>query len=87
MDSSGHHQSSRSFSNGASGLSSASLDTSEQEGDKAERVIEQIKGAAKESGDGGDTLDLSRLGVEVLSFEAVEVLRKGIGKDKQGVWR
>lgn len=49
--------------------------------------MRRIHEALGQSGDEGDTLDLSRRGIEVIGVDAVEIFRKGVGKDHKGVWR
>jgi hypothetical protein len=49
--------------------------------------MKRIREALDRSGDEGDTLDLSRRGIEGIGAEAVEMLRKGVGKESKGVWR
>ena len=50
-------------------------------------MIRKIQAALEKSSDGGDTLDLSRRGIDGIGPEAVEVFRKGVGTDSKGVWR
>ena len=50
-------------------------------------TVQRIHEALARSGDGGDTLDLSRRAIGGIGVDAVELLRKGVGKDHKGVWR
>ena len=50
-------------------------------------TMQRIHEALERSGDEGDTLDLSRRGIEEIDAEAVEMFRKGVGSDYKGVWR
>ena len=52
-----------------------------------EQTVRRIREALEQSPDRGDTLDLSRRGIESIGPQAVEVFRKGVGKDQKGVWR
>ena len=49
------------------------------------RIYEAL--AQDRSKDQGDTLDLSRAGIEGIGEDAVEMFRRGVGKDQRGVWR
>ena len=57
------------------------------EDDASGLTMRRIHEALGRSGDEGDTLDLSRRGIEVIGVDAVEIFRKGVGKDHKGVWR
>jgi hypothetical protein len=50
-------------------------------------TVQLIGRALSNSGDEGDTLDLSRLGIESIGDDEVELFRKGVGRDRKGVWR
>jgi len=50
-------------------------------------ALRRIYEALGKSNDEGDTLDLSRRGIERIGDDAVEMFRRGVGKDKKGVWR
>ncbi len=50
-------------------------------------TMKLIHDALDRSRDEGDTLDLSRQKVEGIGADAVEMFRKGVGKDHKGVWR
>lgn len=47
------------------------------------RIFQALDGSPDE----GDTLDLSRKDIEEIGHDAVEMFRKGVGKDQKGVWR
>lgn len=55
--------------------------------DVSRLTMKRIHEALERSGDEGDTLDLSRRGIEGIGVDAVEMFRKGVGKDHKGVWR
>jgi hypothetical protein len=57
------------------------------EGSTEENTLRRIHEALEKSNDAGDTLDLSRRGIDGIGHEAVEMFRKGVGKDSRGVWR
>lgn len=57
------------------------------EGSTEENMLRRIHEALEKSNDAGDTLDLSRRGIDGIGHEAVEMFRKGVGKDSRGVWR
>lgn len=50
-------------------------------------AVSKIKKALERSPDHGDTLDLSRRGIERIHEDEVEMFRAGVGTDQQGVWR
>lgn len=50
-------------------------------------ALRRIYEALGKSNDEGDTLDLSRRGIERIGEDAVEMFRRGVGKDRKGVWR
>jgi hypothetical protein len=50
-------------------------------------VTRLILEAVVESSDKGDTLDLSRKNIDAIADEDVEMLRRGVGTNKRGVWR
>ena len=50
-------------------------------------TMKRIHEAIERSDDEGDTLDLSKRGIKGIGVDAVEVFRKGVGKDHKGVWR
>ena len=50
-------------------------------------ISKQIKEALEQSNDDGNTLDLSRRGIQRIDDQAVEMFRKGVGQDSKGVWR
>lgn len=50
-------------------------------------TMSRIFKALERSPDEGDTLDLSRKAIDGIGDEAVEMFRKGVGKDQKGVWR
>lgn len=50
-------------------------------------TMSRIFNALERSPDEGDTLDLSRKGIDGIGDDAVEMFRKGVGKDQKGVWR
>lgn len=50
-------------------------------------ALTRIQKALEHSTDEGDTLDLSRQGVDKIGEEDVDMFRRGVGKDKKGVWR
>jgi len=50
-------------------------------------AIRRIYEALGKSNDQGDTLDLSRRGIERIGEDAVEMFRRGVGKERKGVWR
>lgn len=50
-------------------------------------TMSSIFSALERSPDEGDTLDLSRKGIDGIGHDAVEMFRKGVGKDQKGVWR
>lgn len=52
-----------------------------------EMTMKRIREALERSSDEGDTLDLSRRGIEVIDKAAVETFRNGVGKESKGVWR
>lgn len=58
----------------------------EEEGDET-YTLDKIRHALKKSNDGGNTLDLSRRGIQQIGPAAVEVFRKGVGQDRKGVYR
>ncbi|ORX33417.1 RAM signaling pathway protein-domain-containing protein [Kockovaella imperatae] len=59
----------------------------ESENEEEEQTVKRIHEALAKSPDRGDTLDLSRRGIEGIDDHAVEVFRRGVGKDQKGVWR
>lgn len=75
------HQSSRSYSHSYRDPNTVT------EEKKQVPVTRLILEAAVESPDKGDTLDLSRKGIETIADEDVEMLRRGVGTNKRGVWR
>jgi hypothetical protein len=52
-----------------------------------EMTMKRIREAAERSNDEGDTLDLSRRGIDRIGPGAVDMFRKGVGKEGKGVWR
>lgn len=58
----------------------------EEEEDESD-TLEKIYIALNKSNDEGNTLDLSRRGIQQIGPAAVEVFRKGVGQDGKGVWR
>lgn len=52
-----------------------------------EHTLKRIREALDRSTDEGDTLDLSRRGIEGIGPEAVVIFNQGVGKDRKGVWR
>jgi hypothetical protein len=50
-------------------------------------TMQRIMRALEKSPDEGDTLDLSRKGIDSIGDEEVEMFREGVGKDLKGVWR
>lgn len=62
-------------------------DTSMNGGGGGGSIMSRIFNALERSPDEGDTLDLSRKGIDVIGHDAVEMFRKGVGKDQKGVWR
>lgn len=68
------------------GFGSGPLIASEHSRSSSTTTARIIK-ALERSSDEGDTLDLSRRGIEKIQEEDVEMFRSGVGKDKKGVWR
>lgn len=50
-------------------------------------TMQRIMRALERSPDEGDTLDLSRKGIDNIGDEEVEMFKSGVGKDLKGVWR
>lgn len=50
-------------------------------------TMQRIMRALEKSPDEGDTLDLSRKGIDNIGDEEVEMFKQGVGKDMKGVWR
>ena len=50
-------------------------------------TMQRIMRALEKSPDEGDTLDLSRKGIDNIGDEEVEMFKQGVGKDLKGVWR
>jgi hypothetical protein len=50
-------------------------------------TMQRIMRALEKSPDEGDTLDLSRKGIDSIGDEEVEMFKQGVGKDLKGVWR
>lgn len=50
-------------------------------------TMQRIMRALEKSPDEGDTLDLSRKGIDNIGDEDVEMFKQGVGKDMKGVWR
>lgn len=50
-------------------------------------TMQRIMRALEKSPDEGDTLDLSRKGIDDIGDEEVEMFKSGVGKDLKGVWR
>jgi hypothetical protein len=50
-------------------------------------TMQRIIRALEKSPDEGDTLDLSRKGIDNIGDEEVEMFKSGVGKDLKGVWR
>jgi hypothetical protein len=50
-------------------------------------TMQRIMRALEKSPDEGDTLDLSRKGIDNIGDEEVEMFKSGVGKDLKGVWR
>lgn len=61
----------------------------DQDGESVDEsdTLGKVQVALKRSSDGGNTLDLSRRGIQQIGPAAVEVFRKGVGHDDKGVWR
>ena len=59
----------------------------EEDEDDDDATLAHIREALENSNDEGDTLDLSRRGIQEIGEEAVEMFRRGVGKDRKGVWR
>lgn len=68
---------------GPSGSRHTGLSLSQTE----EHTLKRIREALDRSADEGDTLDLSRRGIEGIGAEAVVIFDQGVGKDRKGVWR
>ena len=49
--------------------------------------IHEILRECQKRGDTGDTLDLSRKGIKRIGPQAVELFKRGVGKEMRGVWR
>lgn len=62
-------------------------DTSMNGGGVGTSTMSTIFRALERSPDEGDTLDLSRKDIDGIGHDAVEMFRKGVGKDQKGVWR
>lgn len=56
-------------------------------GKSAVSTMNRILRALERSPDEGDTLDLSRKGIDSIGDEEVEMFRQGVGKELRGVWR
>ncbi|KAK4684557.1 hypothetical protein P7C73_g5616, partial [Tremellales sp. Uapishka_1] len=54
---------------------------------KSSTTVQIIGQALEKSEDKGETLDMSRQAVGSIGEDAVEMFRRGVGKDKKGVWR
>jgi hypothetical protein len=50
-------------------------------------TMNRIMRALERSPDEGDTLDLSRKGIDTIGDEEVEMFKQGVGKELKGVWR
>jgi hypothetical protein len=50
-------------------------------------TMQRIMRALEKSPDEGDTLDLSRKGIDNIGDEDVVMFKQGVGKDMKGVWR
>jgi hypothetical protein len=50
-------------------------------------TMNRIMRALERSPDEGDTLDLSRKGIDSIGDADVEMFRQGVGKELKGVWR
>jgi hypothetical protein len=50
-------------------------------------TMQRIMRALEKSPDEGDTLDLSRKGIDSIGDEDVAMFKQGVGKDMKGVWR
>lgn len=58
----------------------------DEDGEEAD-TLGKLRAALEKSKDGGNTLDVSRRGLQQIGPLAVEIFRKGVGSEHRGVWR